>query len=83
MENSSLEQVLQDAKLHRQVNSLIVAHLRDNNLYQAASFVASATMTSLRMKKPRLISSLNWLPRFVFAFQGLFSPCVLVLFFIV
>ncbi|XP_021810008.1 cleavage stimulation factor subunit 50 isoform X1 [Prunus avium] len=52
MENSSLEQVLQDAKLHRQVNSLIVAHLRDNNLYQAASVVASATMTSLNDEAP-------------------------------
>lgn len=52
MENSSLEQVLQDAKLHRQINSLIVAHLRDNNLYQAASVVASATMTSLNDEAP-------------------------------
>ncbi|KAL6281458.1 hypothetical protein ACE6H2_018339 [Prunus campanulata] len=52
MENSSLEQVLQDAKLHRQVNSLIVAHLRDNNFYQANNVVASATMTSLNDEAP-------------------------------
>ncbi|CAL9031464.1 unnamed protein product [Prunus brigantina] len=52
MENSSLEQVLQDAKLHRQINSLIVAHLRDNNLYQANNVVASATMTSLNDEAP-------------------------------
>ncbi|KAM1026306.1 hypothetical protein TB2_039181 [Malus domestica] len=53
MEKSSLEQILQDAKLHRQLNSLIVAHLRDSNLYQAASAVASATMTSLNVEAPR------------------------------
>ncbi|KAL5751418.1 hypothetical protein ACOSP7_026021 [Xanthoceras sorbifolium] len=50
--NSTLEQTLQDGKLHRQVNSLIVAHLRDNNLSQAASAVASATMTSLNVEAP-------------------------------
>ena len=31
---SSLEQTLQDGRLYRQVNALIVAHLRDNNLNQ-------------------------------------------------
>ena len=35
MENSSLEETLQDGKLYRNLNSLIVAHLRDNNLNQA------------------------------------------------
>ncbi|PHT65970.1 hypothetical protein T459_30395 [Capsicum annuum] len=32
--NNSLEQTLQDGKLYRHVNALIVAHLRDNNLNQ-------------------------------------------------
>uniref|UniRef100_A0A2P2LA03 Cleavage stimulation factor 50 kDa subunit n=1 Tax=Rhizophora mucronata TaxID=61149 RepID=A0A2P2LA03_RHIMU len=52
MENSSLEQTLQDGKLHRELNTLIVAHLRDNNLTQAASAVASATMTPLNVETP-------------------------------
>ncbi|XP_020537453.1 cleavage stimulation factor subunit 50 isoform X2 [Jatropha curcas] len=52
MENSSLEQTLQDGKLRRQINSLIVAHLRDNSLTQAASAVASATMTPLNVEAP-------------------------------
>ncbi|KAJ4846384.1 hypothetical protein Tsubulata_043424 [Turnera subulata] len=52
MENSSLEQTLQDGKLHRQVNCLIVAHLRDTNLTQAASAVASATMIPLNVEAP-------------------------------
>ncbi|KAA8542563.1 hypothetical protein F0562_023715 [Nyssa sinensis] len=52
MEGSGLEQTLQDGKLYRQVNSLIVAHLRDNNLNQAASAVASATMTPLNVEAP-------------------------------
>ncbi|GMY15485.1 cleavage stimulation factor subunit 50 [Fagus crenata] len=51
MENS-LEQTLQDGKLYRHLNSLIVAHLRDNNLNQAASAVASATMTPLNVEAP-------------------------------
>ncbi|XP_052179950.1 cleavage stimulation factor subunit 50 [Diospyros lotus] len=49
---SSLEQTLQDGRLYRQVNALIVAHLRDNNLNQAASAVASATMTPLNVEAP-------------------------------
>lgn len=36
--DSSLEQTLQDGKLLRHVNALIVAHLRDNNLNQARLF---------------------------------------------
>ncbi|XP_031271059.1 cleavage stimulation factor subunit 50 [Pistacia vera] len=52
MESSGVEQILQDGKLFRQVNSLIVAHLRDNNLSQAASAVASATMTPLNIEAP-------------------------------
>lgn len=52
MENSSLEETLQDGKLYRNLNSLIVAHLRDNNLNQAASAVASATMTPLNVEAP-------------------------------
>lgn len=47
-----MEQTLQDAKLYRELNSLIVAYLRDNNLHQAASAVASATMTSLSVEIP-------------------------------
>lgn len=43
---------MQDGKLFRQVNCLIVAHLRDNNLNQAASAVASATMTLLNAEAP-------------------------------
>ncbi|KAB1216819.1 Cleavage stimulation factor subunit 1 [Morella rubra] len=34
---SSFEQTLQDGKLNRQLNSFIVAHLRDNNLNQAST----------------------------------------------
>ncbi|KAG1368665.1 putative Cleavage stimulation factor subunit 50 [Cocos nucifera] len=49
---SSLEQTLQDGKLLRHVNALIVAHLRDNNLNQAATAVASATMTPLNTEAP-------------------------------
>ncbi|KAF5202197.1 Cleavage stimulation factor subunit [Thalictrum thalictroides] len=49
---TSLEQILQDGKLLRQVNSLIVAHLRDNNLSQAATAVATATMTPLNFEAP-------------------------------
>ncbi|WCJ35822.1 Cleavage stimulation factor subunit 50 [Euphorbia peplus] len=49
MENNSS---LEDGKLHRQLNSLIVAHLRDTNLNQAASAVASATMTPLNVDAP-------------------------------
>ncbi|PWA62417.1 transducin/WD40 repeat-like superfamily protein [Artemisia annua] len=45
MEN--LEERLGQGKLYRYVNNLIVAHLRTNNLTQAASAVASATMTPL------------------------------------
>lgn len=48
----SFEQTLQDGKLYRQVNSLIVAHLRDHNLTQAASAAASATMTPLNVDVP-------------------------------
>lgn len=44
---ANLEQTLQEAKLLRQVNALIVAHLRDNTLNQAATAVATATMTPL------------------------------------
>ncbi|PSS08003.1 Cleavage stimulation factor subunit like [Actinidia chinensis var. chinensis] len=50
--SSNLEQTLQDGKLYRQVNALIVAHLRDNNLNQAASAVATATMTPLNVEAP-------------------------------
>nr|XP_019706612.2 cleavage stimulation factor subunit 50 [Elaeis guineensis] len=49
---SSLEQTLQAGKLLRHVNALIVAHLRDNNLSQAATAVASATMTPLNTEAP-------------------------------
>ena len=35
---SSLENALNDGKLYRKVNSLIVAHLRDNKLNQASHF---------------------------------------------
>ncbi|KAM7479813.1 hypothetical protein LguiA_028026 [Lonicera macranthoides] len=52
MDASSLDQTLQEGKLYRQVNALIVAHLRDNNLTQAASAVATATMTPLNVETP-------------------------------
>ncbi|KAF8005749.1 hypothetical protein BT93_K0126 [Corymbia citriodora subsp. variegata] len=51
--NSNLEQTLQDGRIYRQLNSLIVAHLRDHNFPQAASAVASATMTPLNVEAPR------------------------------
>ncbi|KAL7601638.1 cleavage stimulation factor subunit 50 [Lactuca sativa] len=50
MDTNNLEQTLQEGKLYRYVNNLIVAHLRDNNLTQAASAVASATMTPLNIE---------------------------------
>ncbi|TMW89661.1 hypothetical protein EJD97_016837 [Solanum chilense] len=50
--NDNLEHKLQAGKLFRHVNSLIVAHLRDNNLNQAASAVASATMTPMNVEAP-------------------------------
>lgn len=43
----TLEQALQQGKLRRQINALIVAHLRGDNLNQAAAAVATATMTPL------------------------------------
>ncbi|KAJ8619767.1 hypothetical protein MRB53_028296 [Persea americana] len=49
---SGLEQTLLDGKLLRQVNSLIVAHLHDQNLNQVANAVASATMTPLTVEHP-------------------------------
>ncbi|KAL5723190.1 Cleavage stimulation factor subunit 50 [Ranunculus cassubicifolius] len=48
----NLEQILKDGKLLRQVTTLIVAHLRDNNLTQAATAVATATMTPLNVESP-------------------------------
>ncbi|XP_021757180.1 cleavage stimulation factor subunit 50-like [Chenopodium quinoa] len=50
--DGNFEQILQEGKLYRDVNALIVAHLRDNNLNQAASAVASATMTPLNVEAP-------------------------------
>lgn len=50
MDGNNFEQTLQEGKLYRYVNNLIVAHLRDNNLTQAASAVASATMTPLNIE---------------------------------
>ncbi|XP_073004753.1 cleavage stimulation factor subunit 50 isoform X1 [Typha latifolia] len=49
---AGLELTLNEGKLLRQVNALIVAHLRDNNLSQAANAVASATMTPLSTEAP-------------------------------
>lgn len=43
---ASLEQTLQEGKLFRQVNALIVAHLRDNNLNQV-NFLPSSRIISL------------------------------------
>jgi hypothetical protein len=40
-----MDAAVQEAKLLRQVNTLIVAHLHDQNLTQAAVAVAAATMT--------------------------------------
>ncbi|KAJ0963518.1 hypothetical protein J5N97_028640 [Dioscorea zingiberensis] len=50
--DASLELILQEGKLIRQVNALIVSHLRDNNLNQASSAVASATRTPLDTEAP-------------------------------
>ncbi|KAM0018981.1 putative transcription factor WD40-like family [Helianthus debilis subsp. tardiflorus] len=50
MDTNNLEQTLQEGKLYRYVNNLIVAHLRDHNFTQAASAVASATMTPLTIE---------------------------------
>ncbi|WJX67465.1 Cleavage stimulation factor subunit 50 [Trifolium repens] len=54
MENNTIssEQTVQDGKLYRHLNSLIVSHLRHNNLTQAATAVASATMTPLNVEAP-------------------------------
>ncbi|KAK9684458.1 hypothetical protein RND81_10G211700 [Saponaria officinalis] len=50
--DGNFEQILHEGKLFRDVNAFIVAHLRDNNLSQAASAVASATMTPLDVEVP-------------------------------
>ncbi|XP_076881515.1 cleavage stimulation factor subunit 50-like [Bidens hawaiensis] len=50
MDSNNLEQTLEEGKLYRYVNNLIVAHLRHNNLTQAASAVASASMTPLTVE---------------------------------
>lgn len=69
MESSNgnkLEQTLQDGKLYRQVNSLIVAHLRDNNLNQVTILLSHLYCCCFSFfgflgKKKRLISwLLNW-----------------------
>ncbi|KAK2367848.1 cleavage stimulation factor subunit [Trifolium repens] len=54
MENNTIssEQTVEDGKLYRHLNSLIVSHLRHNNLTQAATAVASATMTPLNVEAP-------------------------------
>ncbi|KAK6261759.1 hypothetical protein QUC31_007575 [Theobroma cacao] len=52
MEGNNLQQTLQEGKLYRQLNSLIVAHLRHHNLTQAARAVAAATMTPLDVEAP-------------------------------
>ncbi|KAK6276104.1 hypothetical protein POUND7_005813 [Theobroma cacao] len=52
MEGNNLEQTLQEGKLYRQLNSLIVAHLLHHNLTQAARAVAAATMTPLDVEAP-------------------------------
>lgn len=46
-ENKAMNEAVQEAKLLRQVNALIVAHLRSQNLGQAAAAVAAATMTPI------------------------------------
>ncbi|BAB10643.1 cleavage stimulation factor subunit 1-like protein [Arabidopsis thaliana] len=50
--SGDLEQALQDGNIFRQLNALIVAHLRHHNLSQVASAVASATMTPLNIEVP-------------------------------
>ncbi|XP_010456865.1 PREDICTED: cleavage stimulation factor subunit 50-like [Camelina sativa] len=50
--SGDLDQTLQDGNIFRQLNALIVAHLRHHNLSQAASTVASATMTPLDIEVP-------------------------------
>ncbi|CAH9088144.1 unnamed protein product [Cuscuta europaea] len=48
-----MDETFLDGKLHRQVTTLIVAHLLENNFNQAARAVASATMTPLTVEAPR------------------------------
>ncbi|KAK8515841.1 hypothetical protein V6N13_096830 [Hibiscus sabdariffa] len=52
MEGNNLEKTPQEGNLYRQLNCLIVAHLRHHNLIQAARAVASATMTPLDVEAP-------------------------------
>lgn len=49
--NNSLEQTLQDGKLYRHVNALIVAHLRDNNLNQVLFIQFFCFMQSFNLLK--------------------------------
>ncbi|KAJ4800924.1 Cleavage stimulation factor subunit 50 [Rhynchospora pubera] len=48
----NLDQTLQEGKLLRQLDALIVSHLRDHNHTQASMAVASATMTPLSTEAP-------------------------------
>ncbi|KAF3645202.1 hypothetical protein FXO38_19757 [Capsicum annuum] len=62
--NNSLEQTLQDGKLYRHVNALIVAHLRDNNLNQrpqdTSASIRSCFMT-LRSLSMASVATWDWL----------------------
>ncbi|KAI3896542.1 hypothetical protein MKW92_043211 [Papaver armeniacum] len=71
---TSLEKILQDGKLLRQVNDLIVTHLHDNNLNQAVIGVASATMTPLKVESPP--NKLIELVAKYFISMDLFQSCV-------
>jgi len=46
-ENEAMDEAVQEAKLLRQVNALIVAHLRGQSLGQAAAAVAAAAVAAL------------------------------------
>lgn len=61
-----MEQTLQDGKLYRHLNSLIVAHLRDNNLNQAG--------TSVNIFIYRLVSQKMWdcVRKYVIGYQPYF-----------
>lgn len=72
MENS-LEQTLQDGKLYRQLNSLIVTHLRDNNLNQASTRTCTCIILSLSSPSPSF-SVLNRIFGFQLEFVVLNCP---------
>ncbi|PKA67283.1 Protein Mut11 [Apostasia shenzhenica] len=49
---ATLENTLQEGKLRRQIDALIISYLRAKNLNQAAAVVAAATMSPLNVEAP-------------------------------